>query len=82
MNIEIKINCNDMTQYFEIVEIIRKFAYKCGLYETDYSENNPHSTYLDFENAKSKQFTDIKRRLRNSKRLKDIKYTITANDVS
>jgi hypothetical protein len=82
MNIEIRIECNNMALYFEFCEIIRKFTKKCGLYETDYSENNPHSTYLEFEDANSKQFTDIKRRLRNSKRLKDIKYTIISNDVS
>ena len=62
----------------EIDSIIRKFCERLKMEEGRYSKYQPCYLYLQYENTTMKQFNSIKRRLKNSKRLKK---SIMGSDV-
>ena len=81
MNITIQHNLSWFEGGTEIDEIIRSFANKLSLEEGNYSLYQPCNQYLLYKNATMGQFKSIKKRLKNSKRLKDIGLEVIANDV-
>lgn len=87
MYINIKHNIEWWQGGIEIDSIIRGFCKRLHMRERSYSKYTPCYLYLQYENTTMKQFKEIKRRLKNSKRLKksvngvDVKIKIEANGV-
>lgn len=87
MYINIKHNIDWWVGGIEIDEIIRSFATKIGLKESNYSKYTPCYLYLQYNDTTMKQFNLLKKRLNASKKLKvskngcHIKIKIEANGV-
>ena len=87
MHINIKHNINWWEGGIEIDYIIRKFADKIGMKESNYSKYTPCYLYLQYNNTTMKQFNLLKKRLAKSKKLKysrkgvEVKIEVEANNV-
>jgi hypothetical protein len=81
MDINIKHNIEWWNGGIDIDFIIRKIADKLGMIEGNYSKYSPCYLYLQYEKTTMNQFKLLKKRINTSKKLKDIKITVEANNV-
>lgn len=81
MNVNIKHNIPWWKGGIEIDEIVKGFAERLHMKESYFTMYKPCSQYIQYDNVTMKQFNTIKRRLKNSKKLKDINIEIIANNV-